>query len=133
MKDSFNGGSGRFAAVKDANNESFNKLFSERNWEIVSAVENVAKLEGKTMAQIALNWVATRPGVTSTIIGATKLNQLTDNLSALDFTLSEESMKMLEAASALPRIHPYVFFGPQMQSLITGGVDVRRWNEQVHA
>lgn len=132
-KDSFNGGGGRLAAVKDANNESFNKLFSERNWEIVSAVENVAKLEGKTMAQIALNWVATRPGVTSTIIGATKLNQLTDNLSALDFRLSEESVKMLEAASALPHIHPYVFFGPQMQSMITGGVEVRRWSEQVHS
>jgi aryl-alcohol dehydrogenase-like predicted oxidoreductase len=137
-KESFNGGGskgaeGRLIAVKEAGNESFNKLFTDRNWGIVSAVESVAKREGKTMAQVALNWVATRPGIASTIIGATKLKQLDDNLDSLGFTLSAESLAELDKASSLPHIHPYVFFGQQMQSMITGGVTVRRWSEQVHA
>jgi len=56
----------------------------------VDTVVDVAKKMGKTPAQVALNWVATQPGVTSTIIGATKVAQLEDNLSAIEFAIPAE-------------------------------------------
>lgn len=126
------GKDGRLAKVKDSGNESFNKLFSERNWQIVDALLTVAKTENKSAAQIALNWVASQRGITSTIIGATKNSQLVDNLGALDFEMSADSRALLDSASALTKIHPYVFFDEQMQSLISGGVKVQRWSEQKH-
>jgi aryl-alcohol dehydrogenase-like predicted oxidoreductase len=80
------------------------------------------------MAQVALNWVATQPGVTSTIIGATKLKQLEDNLSALSFEIPAELRKKLDDASALEAIHPYMFFDEVLQGRVRGGVKVRRWS-----
>src|SRR5581483_3383352 len=58
-------GEGRLKAVQGAGNPSFDKLFTERNWRIVGALLAVAKDLGRPPAQVALNWVATRPGVTS--------------------------------------------------------------------
>ena len=63
----------------------FNR-FSERNWRVHDALMDVAKQMGKPTAQVALNWVATQPGITSTIVGATKVTQLDDNLVAIDFS-----------------------------------------------
>ena len=126
------GKDGRLSKIKGSGNESSDKLFNERNWQIVDAVKKVAASEKKTAAQVALNWVATQPGVTSTIIGATKTSQLQDNLGALDFELSAESKKILAEVSAPAHIHPYVFFGAQMQSMINGGVKIERWSQQLH-
>ncbi len=126
------GKQGRLGAVKDAGNESFDKLFTERNWKIVDALSENAKRLNKSAAQVALNWVANRPGISSTIIGATKLHQLQDNISSLDFSLDEKAQSELEEVSALPKIHPYVFFGEQMQSMINGGASISRWSLQKH-
>jgi aryl-alcohol dehydrogenase-like predicted oxidoreductase len=61
--------------LKNANNPAFEK-FTERNWKILDALLDVAKKLNRRSAQVAVSWVATQPGVTSTIIGATKLAQL---------------------------------------------------------
>ena len=61
--------------------------FTERNWRILDVLVDVAKQIQKTPSQVALNWVATQPGTTSTIIGASKLAQLEDNVAALEFTI----------------------------------------------
>ncbi len=53
----------------------------------VDVLLEVARELGRSPAQVALNWVAQRPGVISTIIGATKIEQLEDNLHALDFDI----------------------------------------------
>jgi aryl-alcohol dehydrogenase-like predicted oxidoreductase len=129
-KRDFNGeAQGRLSVIKDAGHPAFNKLFTERNWKIVDAVNEAAKETGKTAAQVALNWCATRPGITSTIIGATKLNQLSDNFAALEFTIPEKTLAKLEEASALDsNAHPYLFFTPAMQDMVHGGVSVRAWS-----
>ncbi|HYV25891.1 MAG TPA: aldo/keto reductase, partial [Candidatus Eisenbacteria bacterium] len=84
-KRDFNGEQlGRLSVMKEkGGNPVFSKLFTERNWHIVDVLNEAAKETGKSAAQIAINWVVNKPGVTSTIIGATKLNQLKDNFAAL--------------------------------------------------
>ncbi|MGH7784232.1 MAG: aldo/keto reductase, partial [Candidatus Binatia bacterium] len=99
---------GRLAVVKDSGHPGFAKLFNERNWRIVDTLVEVAKTVDKTPAQVALNWVVTRPGITSTIIGATKLQQLNDNFAAIEFELPAESIAKLEESSRLDAtVHPY--------------------------
>ncbi|MGC2000448.1 MAG: aldo/keto reductase [Candidatus Acidiferrales bacterium] len=119
-------GEGRLETTKGSGNPAFNK-FSERNWRIHDVLINVAKQINKPVAQVALNWVITRPGVTSTIIGATKISQLNDNLQAAEFTIPAELRKRLDEVSAPEAIHPYVFFGPGIQPMVTGGTSVRKW------
>lgn len=77
--------------------------------QLVEVLKAVAKEIGRTPAQVALNWVTNRPGVVSTIIGATKLSQLEDNIQALEFTIPDEQLKRLDEASAQKVVYPYFF------------------------
>ena len=67
----------------------------------------IAKETEKTPAQVALNWVLNRPGITAPIIGVRKMAHLEDNLGATGWTLSPEQMKKLDQASDLPLPYPY--------------------------
>lgn len=116
-------GEGRLAALANSGNPGFAK-FNDRNFAIVAELEKVAKEAGRSMAQVALNWVVNRPGVASVIIGATKAGQLDDNLSALDFELPATLRGRLDAVSATPARFPYTFFTPGMQAMLTGGATV---------
>ena len=131
-KRDFNGDEGgRLSVVKQAGHPGFMKLFTERNWSIVDALLEVAKQVDKSPSQVALNWVTHRLGITSTIIGATKLKQLEDNISSIEFKLSDEALKKLDDCSALDStVHPYLFFTEAMQSMVHGGVPVRAWSRQ---
>jgi len=104
----------------------FNR-FSARNWRVLDALLDVAKQLNKPPAQVALNWVATQPGITSTIVGATKVTQLDDNLASIDFAIPTDLRKRLDEASALEPAQPYIFFGGEIQSRVAGGVPVRPW------
>ena len=101
--------------------------FTERNWRIIDVLVGVAKQINKTPAQVALNWVVTQPGVTSTILGATKVAQLDDNLAALDFAIPAELRRQLDDVSALETVHPYTFFTPPFQAMMNGGAAVEPW------
>ena len=74
-----------------------------------------------------LRLVATQPGVTSTIIGATKLSQLDHNLAALDFEIPAAHRKLLDEAGAPEPIQPYIFYGSNIQPMVTGGTSVQAW------
>lgn len=74
---------------------------------VVEALEAVAAETGKSVPQVALNWVLQRPGVSSVIIGARNEQQLRDNLGALGWALSGEQMAKLDAASAVPLPYPH--------------------------
>jgi aryl-alcohol dehydrogenase-like predicted oxidoreductase len=115
-------GEGRLAGP----NQIFNR-FTERNWRVLDAFLDIAKQIGKPPAQVALNWVATQPGVTSTILGATKMAQLEDNLAAIEFEIPAELRKRLDEVSALEPAHPYIFFAPMTQGRISGGTTVQGW------
>ena len=71
--------------------------------------------------------MVTQPGITSTILGASNLTQLNDNLGALEFSIPADLRKKLNDATALEPVHPYVFFGGVIQGMIHGGVEVRAW------
>ncbi|OON61979.1 aldo/keto reductase [Massilia sp. KIM] len=112
-------GQGRLQTLSGSNNPAFAK-FNERNFSIVAELEQVAREVGRSMAQVAVNWVANRPGVATVLVGATRLEQLRDNLGALDFTLPPELAARLDAASAPQPAFPYSFFTNGMQAMIAG-------------
>jgi aryl-alcohol dehydrogenase-like predicted oxidoreductase len=107
-------------------NPIFNK-FTEHNWRVLDVLLDVNKQIGKTPAQVALNWLATQPGVTSIILGATKPAQLAENLACLDFTIPVELRKRLDEVGKPEAVHPYNFYGSSMQARLSGGVTVREW------
>lgn len=119
-------GEGRLEKMKDSGNPGFAK-FTPQNWKILEVLLDVARQVNRSPAQVALNWVATQPGVTSTIIGANKLSQLQDNLGAIEFSIAPELRRRLDEVSAPASIHPYVFFEPFIQAMIHGGASVRAW------
>ena len=83
-------------------------------YRVVDAIDAVAAETGKTVPQIALNWVLHRPTVSTVIIGARNEEQLRQNLGALGWTLTAEQIAKLDAASATPLAYPYFhqrFFG----------------------
>lgn len=73
----------------------------------IDAMDEIAEETGKTLAQIALNWLLQRPTVSSIIIGARNEEQLKQNLAAVGWNLSTEQVKKLDAASEVPTIYPY--------------------------
>ncbi|NBB83359.1 MAG: aldo/keto reductase, partial [Alphaproteobacteria bacterium] len=116
-------GEGRLVTVKDSGNPAFDK-FTGRNFRIVAELEAVAAEVGRSMAQVAINWIANRPGVASVILGATKPHQLAETLAALDLDLPPELADRLDVATAPDRPFPYQFFGPEIQAMINGGAAV---------
>ena len=68
------------------------------DWAVVDAVERVASARGTSMAQVSLAWLLSRPGVTSPIVGATRLSQLGDAIAAMDLVLTAEECESLESA-----------------------------------
>ena len=67
------------------------------DWDVVDAVEKVARERGATMAEVALAWLLSRPGVVAPIVGATKLDHLNSALRALELRLSPEEIAALES------------------------------------
>jgi aryl-alcohol dehydrogenase-like predicted oxidoreductase len=76
-------------------------------YKVVDAIDEVAKETGKTVPQIALNWLLQRPTVSSLIIGARNEEQLHHNLGAVGWLLTADQTKKLDEASKLPRPYPY--------------------------
>jgi aryl-alcohol dehydrogenase-like predicted oxidoreductase len=105
----------------------FARFDTPRNREIVEVLVQVADQIGRPPAEVALKWVATQPGVTSTILGATRTDQLESNIASLDLEIPAELRTRLDEASAIEPGNPYRFFQPFLQSMIRGGTDVRKW------
>ncbi len=76
-------------------------------YRVVDALEEVAAETGRSVPQVALNWLTRRPTVASVIIGARNEAQLRDNLGAVGWSLSEEQAARLEAASAVTAPYPH--------------------------
>jgi aryl-alcohol dehydrogenase-like predicted oxidoreductase len=70
---------------------------TEGDWDVVDAVEAIARARGVAMAEVALAWLLSRPGVVAPIVGATKLAHLDTALRALELTLSADEAAALEA------------------------------------
>jgi aryl-alcohol dehydrogenase-like predicted oxidoreductase len=74
---------------------------------VVDALDTVAAETGKTVPQVALNWLIQRPSVANVIIGARNEQQLRDNLGAVGWNLTPEQVSKLDAASATTLAYPY--------------------------
>lgn len=97
--------------------------FSERNWQMLGALQGLARELDSTMATVALAWALAKPGVATALIGATSSEQLRANMAAAALRLDASQVCMLDAASA-PDQAP--FFSPQLQRMVFGGAAVRR-------
>lgn len=75
------------------------RYFNDKGWAIHEAAEKLAVQKGKTISQVALAWLLSNPVVTSPIIGPRSLEQLEDNLGAVDFKLTDEEKNSLDQAS----------------------------------
>jgi aryl-alcohol dehydrogenase-like predicted oxidoreductase len=79
----------------------------ERLYRVIDAMDQVAEETGKTLPQIALNWLLQRPTVACVLIGARDEDQLRQNLGALGWQLTPEQVARLDAASAVTPPYPY--------------------------
>jgi aryl-alcohol dehydrogenase-like predicted oxidoreductase len=84
----------------------FVQFDEESGFKVVDVVRAVAERHEVSPAQVALAWLLGRPGVTSVIVGARKLEQLTDNIAAGDLALTEQDRAELDEVSALPSAYP---------------------------
>jgi aryl-alcohol dehydrogenase-like predicted oxidoreductase len=104
-----------------------NTKFTERNWQVLDVLRQVATEAGQPLAQVALAWALARPGVSSLIVGASKLAQLHDNLAALNVSLTPEQLRTLNAGSVSDPAFPEGFFSAGLQRGIFGGHAVQGW------
>jgi len=120
------GGAGRLAVMEGSNIPMFDKR-TDRNFQILEALITVARELDRSPAQVAINWITHRPGVASTVLGATRLDQLEENLDALSFDLPSALATQMEEASRPPSTFPYYMFSdPSLRAALAGGTVVHR-------
>jgi aryl-alcohol dehydrogenase-like predicted oxidoreductase len=78
----------------------------ERTWNILDVMTPIAKAHGCSPARLSLAWLLAKPAVTSVIVGAKRLDQLHDNLAAIELTLTQDELSQLDEVSALPPEYP---------------------------
>ena len=81
----------------------------EQVYRVVDAIDVIAKQTGKSVSQIALNWLLQTPTDSSVIVGARNEEQLLQNLGAADWKLTSEQVAALDAARATTPVYPYWF------------------------
>ena len=104
--------------------------FASRNWDILAGLTAVAADLERPVAQVALAWVMARPGVTSTLVGATRPDQLAAAIAAREIVLSDSQMARLDAASAPPPGFSAALSAPMIRRMIFGGHAVTGWGER---
>ncbi len=87
-------------------NFDFPLVDKERTWRILDAIKPIAETHGCSAARISLAWLLTKRVVTSVIIGAKRLDQLDDNLAAVEVKLTPDQIATLDEVSALPPEYP---------------------------
>ena len=84
----------------------FPPLDKERAFDILDVVRPIADAQGASVAQVALAWLLAKDAVTSVIIGAKRMDQLVDNLGAVELTLTADELERLDEVSATPAPYP---------------------------
>ena len=87
-------------------NFDFPPVDKEKAYNIIDVMAEIAVAHGVSVAQVALAWVRLQRGITSTIIGAKTVQQLTDNVASVNVTLTADDLQRLDAVSALPKEYP---------------------------
>jgi aryl-alcohol dehydrogenase-like predicted oxidoreductase len=113
-------GSGITGEGRLGNGQPMYGQLAEREWQTIGALEKIAAELGQTMAQVAINWAATQPGVVAAIIGASSADQLKSNMAALDFEIPADARTILNDASAIIPPAPYRMFQHDFQTQMMG-------------
>ena len=100
------GGKGPADARRSKENRNFIQFDDDKAYAILDEVQRIAAQRGVSAAQVALNYLLRKPAVSSVLVGATKPEQLQDNLKTVDWQLSDEEIKVLDDLSAPPRLYP---------------------------
>jgi aryl-alcohol dehydrogenase-like predicted oxidoreductase len=74
---------------------------------VIDAIDEVAKETGRSVPQVALNWLLQRPTVSTVIVGARNEEQLRQNLESATWNLTTEQVARLDTASSVARVYPY--------------------------
>lgn len=104
--------SGKYGPGAPGNREGRRAAFdfppvnTDRAWDCVAAMREVAAKHGASVAEVALAFILAKPFVTSVIVGAKRVEQLEENLKAVDLKLDAEDLDKLNAVSALPAEYP---------------------------
>jgi aryl-alcohol dehydrogenase-like predicted oxidoreductase len=119
-------GAGRVLEMKDSGNPTLEKFAKrEQNWKVLEVLIRVAEELGKPPAEVALAWVMGRPCVTSTLVGATRVDQFEKNLASMSLVLPDEIRRALDEASAPEPNELDHFFGEVLQGMVHGGTRVQ--------
>jgi len=116
-------GSGRLSGP----NPFGNSKFTEQNWAILEVLRSVATEVERSTAETALAWVMARPGIASTLIGASKLSQLQTNIAATQIKLSDDQLERLNTASTPPVGFSSSLTAPGLRAMLFGGHTVAGW------
>lgn len=84
----------RYANI-DAN-PMYRRRMNDAIWDVIEGLETIAKEKGVSLSQLSLAWVMQQPGVTSPIIGPRTMEQLEDNLKAVDVTITDDDRKAID-------------------------------------
>jgi aryl-alcohol dehydrogenase-like predicted oxidoreductase len=106
-----------------------NSKFTDRNWDILDALIGVAKELNRHPAQVALAWAMARPGIASTLVGASSTSQLQSNIAATEITLNDQQLQHLNEVSAPPVGFTSSLAMPAVRRMVFGGHDVLGWGE----
>jgi aryl-alcohol dehydrogenase-like predicted oxidoreductase len=101
----------------------------DKTYDLLDELERIAKEHDTTMSRVALSWVTSRPGVSSTIIGARTMQQLDDNLGAADLTLTPAQIARLDKLS-MPKLPFPVAMAAMAPAIINGGTTVNGVSSQ---
>ena len=115
-------GSTRLGEDPNRGVEAYGKRNTDRTWAILDVVERIAVAHERPMSHVALAWLATRPGVVSTLLGARTLEQLTSNLDVADLELTDQQLAELTTISA-PGLPPYPY------GMIEDYCEVTHWQQ----
>lgn len=84
----------------------FPPVNKDRAWDVIDAMKPIAEARGVSVARIALAWLLHQPAVSSVIVGAKRIEQLTDNIAATEVELTAEELAKLDQVSRLPAEYP---------------------------
>ncbi|MCB2089395.1 MAG: aldo/keto reductase [Sphingomonadaceae bacterium] len=101
------GGQGPQDARRSKEDHNFIQLDEGKAYAILDEVERIATARGVSAAQVSLNYLLRKSQISSVIIGATKPEQLQDNLKTVEWELSAEEIAVLDAVSSPPRTYPH--------------------------
>lgn len=95
--------------------------FTDRNWEVLEVLTEVANDLDRPAAEVATAWTLGRPGVDTVLVGARTVDQLNTSLKAVERSLPVEALDKLDAISAPDLGNPYAIFASAMAANIFGG------------